>query len=81
MERSQSKELWAAGALYEPYVGLEPVRSQRAAKVAVAPGAKRLVGRGLWYGTQVILEDGFRLTNTVRPLNRPREDGCREEPS
>ena len=62
MERSQIKDLWAAGTLYEPYIGRwsRLVAKKLLRWLSLPVQRDRLdVGCGTGALTQIILEDGF----------------------
>ena len=62
MERSQSKDLWTAGTLYEPYVGRwSRLVAKELLRWLSLPVEKDWLDVGCGTGalTQIILEDGF----------------------
>src|SRR5215831_19833323 len=62
MERSQSRDLWTAGSLYEPYVGRwSRLVARELLRWLLFPAGKDWldVGSGTGALTQIILEDGF----------------------
>ena len=70
MESCQSKELWAAGALYEPYVGRwSRLVGKELLRWLSLPAQKDWLDVGCGTGalTQVLLEDGF--PNTVKGID------------